>query len=159
MYALKSHPWQCEIQICLQMPNFVLKNHNFTGFFSYHYSFKYMFLPSSRRQLHFLVDSKEVQDFKSIDLLNWLANFRFNTYGEQVFKTGCSSQNYVHIIGKLSCQLFIRTSFFSQRCHVSTLDVIRECVNCPSQILAARIVPPPLLFEYLPRKYVQTFIQ
>ncbi len=37
MFQLKSKLWQCEIQLNLLMPDHLLKNHNFPGFFRYNY--------------------------------------------------------------------------------------------------------------------------
>lgn len=146
LYVLISRPWQCKIQVSLLMPEILLKDQYFPGIFQYNYSGKLDFMPGSRPKLHMFLNSRSVQDYNSIDLLNWIANYRLDFFGAPQFKSPISAQNFVYISGQIICK---GTNIFITECEIETLSHVSYCMTCLSLIKANQLKQNDLSFEQI----------
>ncbi len=151
MFLLKSRPWQCEIQVNLLMPNYLLKNRNFPGIFTYNYNddYYFKFMPSTRPKIHLFLDFKLDHDTDTIELLDWITNTKsfYTNVFQSTFKIYYSSQNRIYFTSDITCNMKKQIRLFNLACNVSAVNYINYCIDCPTLLLSLKMNFNSLSFE------------
>ncbi len=122
------------------MPKYIIKNQNFPGFFRYNYHTEnahngivFRFSPSSRPKVHVLFDFKSVHQIDPVDLIVWLTNVKQSeTYVKYTnYKIGYFSQNNVHTISQVVCNVNKSTKKFELTCNIEALSYVSLCYDFP----------------------------
>ncbi len=150
-FLLKSKPWQCEIQVNLLMPEYLLKFHNFPRLFRYNFEFDFRFLPSSRPNIYVFLDFKSVQEIGSRELLEWISRKKHSSIHMHPswFTKGYWVQNNVYLSGHVFSNVTKAAQTLDQTHTILGLTRINLCADCPNLMLFTSMKQNTLSFEFL----------